>query len=36
MDGAKAEEVEQEREAFIKICRAIQGYAADAAEEVHR
>ena len=36
MDGAKAEEVEQEREAFLKICRAIQGYAADAAEEVHR
>ena len=36
MDGAKAEEVEQERAAFLKICRAFQGYAADAAEEVHR
>jgi len=34
--GGKADEEALEREAFVKIVRAMQGYASDAAEEVHR
>ena len=34
--AAKEKDEAQEREAFVKIVRAMQGYANDAAEEVHR
>lgn len=34
--AVKAKEMAMEREAFLKIVRAMQGYANDACEEVHR